>query len=91
MKINTHTISITPDELETLGIALEMYLEKELEMYPKNFEMLEEESLSLLRSLTECGYSMWLNPTGKLGNGKSTVDVDEWQAYQKKRLKTKKS
>lgn len=91
MKIKNHTITITPDELETLGLALEMYLQHELEMCPKQFEMFEEESINLLRSLTKCGYSMWLNPTGKVLEGRETIDVDEWIQHHKKNIKPKKS
>jgi hypothetical protein len=91
MKINSHTISITPEDLETLGMAMEIYLLKELEMYHKNFEMFEEESIELLRSLTECGYTMWLDAGAGVLNGKATVDVNEWIKHHKKLLKAKKS
>jgi hypothetical protein len=88
MKTHTITISITPDELEILGGAVEQSIKKEIEAFGDKTWAYEEE-LDLLRELVNIGYAMWLNPTGKIKDGKLCRDVDEWLAHIKKTVHNK--
>ena len=59
MQIKSHTITITEDEKDTLGIALELYLEREMKTV-KNFELfkdIEEDTIEMLQEFIRCGYS----------------------------------
>ena len=81
MKTKHHTISITPDELDTIGAALELYLEHEYKTSPKSFDWLEENTFNLLSDLTQCGYTMYIP-----GKCETTTDVDKWLKAMKKKV-----
>ena len=86
MQTKSHTIEITPEELETLGAALEMYIEHEYKTSPKVFDVWENETVDLLRGLVDCGYAMFINAGNGLKYGYHTQDVDKWLKDMKKRV-----
>ena len=85
MKTEHHTISITPDELDAIGAALELYLEHEYKVSPKLFDAFENETVDLLRDLTQCGYTLYI-PGKKQFHGELTTDVDKWLKAMKKKV-----
>lgn len=59
MKIKEHTISITEDEKETIGLALEAYLVQEMRVSKdmETLRLLDNETLQLLQDFIDCGYT----------------------------------
>ena len=86
MQTKSHTIEINPDELDIIGTAIELYLEHEYKLSPKSFEWMEEDTIQLLRDLTSCGYTMYINAGNGLKSGYHTQDVDKWLKDMKKRV-----
>jgi len=88
MKINKITISISESELDIIGEALEGAIKKSVELFGKSKYMYEEE-ISLLHDLTNLGYKMWINPIGKVLDGRACHDVQEWLKYVQKTVHNK--
>jgi len=79
MEINTINITITPDELEMLGTALELSIKDQTEMMERDsFDMLVTEEVDLLRNFVRAGYSIYLNGGKSLRDGRMCHDVDEF-------------
>lgn len=76
MNINTITITITPDELETIGAAIEQSLHNEAARIEKRqtFEILMEQEIDILRELMSVGYSAYIPGAEKL-EGRLCYDV----------------
>lgn len=83
MHIQSHKVSLTPDEVEIIGDAIcegirhtaIKYHEKGVSF--KDFAELHEPELDLLRDLTYVGYVLWISGKDAL-DGKLTCDVNEW-------------
>lgn len=75
MEINTINITITPDELETIGGALEQSLRNEAaRMKRETLNVLMDEEINMLRVLMEVGYASYI-PGAEMLNGRLCYDV----------------
>lgn len=83
MHIQSHKVNLTPGEVEIIGDALCAEVErsaksfKEKEITMKDFEVLHQPEIDLLRDLTQVGYSIYIQGDDVL-DGKFTTDTNEW-------------
>ena len=81
MHVNTITLTITPDELETIGFGVEFCLQDSASKIDREgLELLHEDEINVLRSLISAGYSIWLNAAEGL-EGRHCHDVNEFLDY----------
>lgn len=79
MEINNTTITITPDELETIGSGIEENLKRQAAiMERKTFDLLCEVECGLLSDFMNAGYSIYLSGGPSLRDGRMCHDVDEF-------------
>lgn len=79
MNVKEITIGLTEDEFDTLGNALECYLEKEISLLKNknDIDLLLDTEVDLLRRFASMGYTMYIRKEDAWC-GKLTHDVDEW-------------
>jgi hypothetical protein len=79
MEINSITITITPDDLEYFGEALEDSIKQQVRMMDRpSFDLLCEGESRLLRQLVDCGYTMYLGAGKTLHDCHLCHDVNDF-------------
>lgn len=81
MQINTHTITITDDEKDTIGMALELYLQEEMKLKWafKTFEKINKEEINLLQQFVYMGHILTITKeSDDIFDIRNTTDVQEW-------------
>jgi len=73
MQIKTHTITITEDEKDTLGAALEDYIINSFEYHMtfESYRLLNEDNLDLLHDFINMGYRL-------------TISNEDWTDFEMK-------
>lgn len=91
MELKHCTIEIDAEELETIGNALCMAITTTLKDFTdKDVDVDDwiQEYRTLLFSLTNAGYHLWVDGTDVF-SGYHTIDVDDWITKEKAKLKKK--
>jgi hypothetical protein len=82
MEINTITLTVTPDELETIGAGLEVIIREEVKVYRREMmDTFNNDTISMLRTLIQAGYSIFIPGKGHGLDSRMCYDVDEFIDY----------
>lgn len=86
MQINTHTITITDDEKDSLGMALEALLQQEMKATKCSFNTFKDMNrpeIDLLHQFIYMGYILTIKKESKsILDFENTTDVEKWLKHE---------